>query len=70
MIMRYLKTKTFILAAPVVMLGFFFIASCATHQKADPPLPLTKSTQAYGARLAPGPNDPRIGYVAARLLEQ
>ena len=68
--MRYLKTKTIILAAPVVMLGFFFIASCATGQKVTPVIPLPLTKPADGARLVPGPNDSRIAYVTARLLEQ
>jgi len=65
--MRYLKTKTFILATPVVLLGFFFIASCATGQKSLPAAPAAAGTNAVN--LTPGPNDPRIAYVTARFLE-
>ena len=71
--MRYLKFTTFVLATPMVLLGFFFITSCATGQKASP---LPDSTVAMLAApsgpgvLTPGPNDPRIAYVTARLLEQ
>jgi carboxyl-terminal processing protease len=67
--MSYTKTKTFIMAAPVVLLGIFFIASCATCQKvslaakADPPAPVR------AGRLTPGPNDARIAYVTAELME-
>ena len=66
--MRYPKTKTFIIVAPVILLGIFFIASCATCQKIT--LPATPPATAGTDRLVPGPNDPRIGYVTARLLEQ
>lgn len=72
--MRYLKTKTFIWATPVVLLGFFLIASCATGQRATglmpPPGQPGFKPGPEDARVAPGPNDPRIAYVTARLLEQ
>jgi carboxyl-terminal processing protease len=71
--MSYLKTKTLILATPVVLLGLFFISSCATSQKAGVASTATHS-MAPGAvalpQLEPGPNDPRIAYVTARLLDQ
>ena len=74
--MSYLKTKTFILATPVVLLGFFIISSCATGQKAtlaaNTPTATVASApgKATNPKLLPGPNDPRIAYVTARLLEQ
>ncbi len=68
--MRYLKTKTFFLATPVVLLGFFVIVSCATGQKAGPPVSITVPVGTSTRNLSPGPNDPRIAYVTARLLEQ
>jgi len=67
--MSYLKTKTFILATPVVLLGFFFIASCATGQKASPPVSISVPLGTNTLNLTPGPNDPRIAYVTARFLE-
>ena len=67
--MSYLKTKTFILATPVVLLGFFFIASCATGQKASPSVTYTVPLGTNTLSLTPGPNDPRIAYVTARFLE-
>jgi carboxyl-terminal processing protease len=67
--MSYLKTKTFILATPVVLLGFFFIASCATGQKATPPVAIDVPVGTNTLQLTPGPNDPRIAYVTARFLE-
>lgn len=67
--MRYLKTKTFILATPVVLLGFFFIASCATGQKASTPITIAVPVGTNTLKLTPGPNDPRIAYVTARFLE-
>lgn len=71
--MRYLKIRTFVLATPVVLLGFFLIASCATGQKISPPAANSDTMLAAPldpGELTPGPNDPRIAYVTARLLEQ
>jgi len=80
--MSYSKTKTFVMGAPVVLLGIFFIASCATCQKVSLPAkadPLAADGNARSAtapvpaganRLTPGPNDPRIAYVTAEMMEQ
>jgi carboxyl-terminal processing protease len=61
MIMRPLKYP--LLALAVVAIGLAIWAGCKTSEAAVPaPWP--------AAGLKPGPNDPRIAYITARLLEQ
>jgi carboxyl-terminal processing protease len=65
--MNRLKIK--ILAAIVfaALAGFIIVAGCAAPQIVPPPPPTATSTN---LSLGPGPNDPRIAYVTARLLEE
>lgn len=75
--MSYSKIKPMLLGTPVVLLGIFLIASCTTGQKRGTPAPAPATTSmttpaepVVSSRLVPGPNDPRIAYVTARLMEQ
>ena len=67
MVMRRLKIKVLAAIAFAVLAGFIIVAGCATPQIVPPPPPTATSTK---LSLGPGPNDPRIAYVTARLLEE
>ena len=53
--------------ASALLAGFIIVAGCAAP-KAVPPPPPTATPASLPLR--PGPNDPRIAYVTARLLEE
>ena len=59
--MRHLKIKALGVIAPIILLCLFIVAGCTTAKKAPPP--------AQGV-FTFGPNDARIAYVTARLLEE
>src|SRR5579859_3936143 len=60
------KNRLFVLALAVIAaLGVW--AGC---KSSNPPPPQIPATSASPQGLKPGPNDPRIAYVAARLLEE
>ena len=59
--MRHFKITARGIIAPIILSCLFIVAGCVTEKKAPPP--------AQGV-LAPGPNDARISYVTARLLEE
>jgi carboxyl-terminal processing protease len=72
--MNHSKIKVLASIASAALAGFIIIAGCAAP-KTVPPQPATQTnvspelvTQTR-TTLAPGPNDPRIAYVTARLLE-
>jgi carboxyl-terminal processing protease len=53
--------------ASAMLAGFIIVAGCAAPKVVPPPPPTATSTN---LPLGPGPNDPRIAYVTARLLEE
>ncbi len=65
--MSRLKIKVLASIASAVLAGFIIVAGCATPKTVPPPPPTATSTN---LSLGPGPNDPRIAYVTARLLEE
>ena len=65
--MSRLKIKVLASLASATLAGFVIVAGCAAPKAASSPLPTATSTN---LSLRPGPNDPRIAYVAARLLEE
>ena len=65
--MSRLKIKILASIAFAALAGFIIVAGCAAPQ-IIPPLPLTATSTNLSLR--PGPNDPRIAYVTARLLEE
>ncbi len=67
MVMSRLKIKILASIAFAALAGFIIVAGCAAPQ-IIPPLPLTATSTNLSLR--PGPNDPRIAYVTARLLEE
>jgi carboxyl-terminal processing protease len=65
--MSRLKIKVLAAIAFAVLAGFIIVAGCAAPKIVSPPPPTATSTN---LPLGPGPNDPRIAYVTARLLEE
>jgi carboxyl-terminal processing protease len=72
--MNHSKIKALASIASAALAGFIIIAGCAAP-KTVPPQSATRTnvfpalvTQSH-TTLAPGPNDPRIAYVTARLLD-
>jgi carboxyl-terminal processing protease len=65
--MSRLKIKVLAAIAFAVLAGFIIVAGCAAPKMVPPPPPAATSTN---LSLGPGPNDPRIAYVTARLLEE
>ncbi len=66
--MSRLKIKVLACIASAALAGFIVVAGCAAPKIVPPPpLPTATSTN---FSLGPGPNDPRIAYVTARLLEE
>jgi carboxyl-terminal processing protease len=65
--MNHSKIKVFAVIAFAALTGFIIVAGCSAPKIVHPPPPTTTSTN---LALGPGPNDPRIGYVTARLLEE
>jgi carboxyl-terminal processing protease len=61
------KIKALASIASAMLAGFIIVAGCAAP-KAVPPPPPTPTPASLPLR--PGPNDPRIAYVTARLLEE
>jgi carboxyl-terminal processing protease len=61
------KIKVFAFIAFAAMAGFVIVVGCAAPKAVPPPPPVVTSTN---LPLGPGPNDPRIAYVTARLLEE
>lgn len=49
--------------------GFFIIAGCTSVTKTPAPPPASPASAPAPARLEPGPNDARIAYITARLME-
>ena len=66
--MSRLKIKRLASIVSAVLAGFIIIAGCATPKTVAPSPPT--ATQPNVPILAPGPNDARIAYVTARLLEE
>jgi carboxyl-terminal processing protease len=67
MVLSRLKIKVLASIAFAVLAGFIIVAGCAAPQIVPPPPPTASLTN---LPLRPGPNDPRIAYVTARLLEE
>ena len=73
--MNHSKIKAVASIASAALAGFIIIAGCAAP-KTVPPQPATQTNVSpalvtqTNTTLAPGPNDPRIAYVTARLLEE
>jgi carboxyl-terminal processing protease len=65
--MSRIKIKLLAAIASAVLAGFIIVAGCAAPKIVPPPPTSTNSTN---LSLGPGPNDPRIAYVTARLLEE
>jgi carboxyl-terminal processing protease len=61
------KIKVLASIASAMLAGFVIVAGCATPKAVPPPPPTATPTS---LPLRPGPNDPRIAYVTARLLEE
>ena len=61
------KIKVLASIASALLAGFIIVTGCAAP-KAVPPPPPTATPASLPLR--PGPNDPRIAYVTARLLEE
>ena len=61
------KIKVLASIAFAALAGFVIVAGCAAPPTVPPPPPTATSTN---HSLGPGPNDPRIAYVTARLLEE
>ncbi|HEY1719521.1 MAG TPA: carboxy terminal-processing peptidase [Verrucomicrobiae bacterium] len=70
--MSHSKNKFLALVAPAALFCAVIVWGCASAKKSPPPpqQPADENADAVPARLAPGPNDPRIAYVTARLLEE
>jgi carboxyl-terminal processing protease len=70
--MTHFKKTFFALTAPGALLCVLIVWGCASVKKspAAADSPADGNTNAASARLAPGPDDPRVAYVAARLLEE
>jgi carboxyl-terminal processing protease len=66
-VMSRLKIKVLAATASAVLAGFIIVAGCAAPKTVPPPPPAATS---INLPLKPGPNDPRIAYVTARLLEE
>src|SRR5579885_1420145 len=49
--------------------GFFIIAGCTSVTKTPAPPPASSASAPAPTRLEPGPNDARIAYITARLME-
>jgi carboxyl-terminal processing protease len=73
--MNHAKIKALASIASAALAGFIIIAGCAAP-KTVPPQPATQTNVSpalvtqTNTSLAPGPNDARITYVTARLLEE
>ena len=67
MVMSRLKINILASIAFAALAGFIIVAGCAAPQ-IIPPQPLTATSTNLSLR--PGPNDPRIAYITARLLEE
>ena len=73
--MNHAKIKALASIASAALAGFIIIAGCAAPQTV-PPQPATQTNVSPALMtqtnilLAPGPNDARITYVTARLLEE
>jgi carboxyl-terminal processing protease len=65
--MSRLKIKLLAAVAFAVLAGFSIVAGCAAPKIIPAPPPTAASTN---LPFGPGPNDPRIAYVTARLLEE
>ncbi len=65
--MSRLKIKVLASIVSAVLAGFVIVVGCAAQKPVPPPPPAATSTN---FSLGPGPNDPRIAYVTARLLEE
>jgi len=61
------KIKVLASIASAGLAGFIIVAGCAAPKTVPPPPPTATPTS---LPLKPGPNDPRIAYVTARLLEE
>ncbi len=65
--MSRIKIKVLAAIAFAVLGGFIIVAGCTAPKPVPPPPPTAISTN---LPFGPGPNDPRIAYVTARLLEE
>jgi carboxyl-terminal processing protease len=65
--MSRLKIKVLASIAFAALAGFIIVAGCAAQKTVPPPPPTATATNLPPG---PGPNDPRIAYVTARLLEE
>jgi carboxyl-terminal processing protease len=61
------KIKALAAIASAMLAGFIIVAGCAAPKVVPPPPPTPTPAS---LPLRPGPNDPRIAYVTARLLEE
>ena len=70
--MSHSKKTFFALVAPAALFCALIVWGCASAKETPPPpqQPAGENADAVPARLSPGPNDPRIAYVTARLLDE
>jgi carboxyl-terminal processing protease len=67
MVISRSKIKALAFIASAVLAGVIIVVGCAAPKTVPPPPPTATPAN---VPLGPGPNDPRIAYVTARLLEE